>query len=274
MTNSTAVGQGRIADVLAGKRILLTGVTGFVGEALLERILFDLPDTRVVVVVRPRGGMTAAQRVEQLLTKPAFRRLRDRDGDGAVDALAGTRISILEGDLPNVPPLPGDLDVVVHCAGEVSFDPPIDEGSRRTSTARSPCWTPCAPRARRRTTCMCPRPTWPGAGRVTSGKAGSTTTSTGAPRPQRLTGSARWSKTQAGCRTASRNSFVTPNANTDAAATSPSRTTPTGADGNGSPSSSSLPAANAHEHWAGPTATRSPKRWLNARLKKPRMICH
>ena len=128
MTNSSAVGTARIEEALAGQRILLTGVTGFVGEALLERILFDLPETQVVVVVRARGGMNAEQRVRHLLTKAAFQRLRDRDGGDAVDALVGTRIAVLEGDLPNVPALPSDLDVVVHCAGEVSFDPPIDEG--------------------------------------------------------------------------------------------------------------------------------------------------
>ena len=128
MTDSTPVTQPRIADALAGKKVLLTGVTGFVGEALLERILHDLPDTSVTVVVRARGGMTAEQRVAHLLTKPAFQRLRARDGDAAVDGLAGTRILVLEGDLPHVPDLPGDLDLVVHCAGEVSFDPPIDEG--------------------------------------------------------------------------------------------------------------------------------------------------
>jgi len=108
--------------------VLLTGVTGFVGEALLERLLHDLPGTSVVAVVRARGGVTAEERVRHLLTKPAFRRLRDRDGDAAVDALVGTRVTVLEGDLPHVPDLPGDLDLVVHCAGEVSFDPPIDEG--------------------------------------------------------------------------------------------------------------------------------------------------
>jgi alcohol-forming fatty acyl-CoA reductase len=128
MTDSTPVTQPRIADALAGKKVLLTGVTGFVGEALLERILHDLPDTSVVVVVRARGGASALQRVEQLLTKPAFQRLRARAGDAAVDALVGTTITVLEGDLPHVPELPGDLDLVVHCAGEVSFDPPIDEG--------------------------------------------------------------------------------------------------------------------------------------------------
>jgi alcohol-forming fatty acyl-CoA reductase len=126
--DSGAVAAERIADLLAGRRLLLTGVTGFVGEALLERILHDLPDTSVVVVVRARGGMSAHDRVVQLLAKPAFARLRARDGDEAVDALVGTKITVLEGDLPDVPPLPDDLDVVVHCAGEVSFDPPIDDG--------------------------------------------------------------------------------------------------------------------------------------------------
>src|SRR3954453_1169716 len=102
MADSTAVTQPRIADALAGKKMLLTGVTGFVGEALLERILHDLPRTTVVVVVRSRGGQSAVERVAHLLTKPAFQRLRARDGDAAVDALVGTRITVLEGDLPHV----------------------------------------------------------------------------------------------------------------------------------------------------------------------------
>ena len=128
MKDSAVVTRPRIAETLAGKRLLMTGVTGFVGEALLERLLYDLPETQVVVIVRARGGQSAEERIRHLLTKPAFRRLRDRDGDAAVDALVGSRITVLEGDLPHVPPLPGDLDVVVHCAGEVSFDPPIDQG--------------------------------------------------------------------------------------------------------------------------------------------------
>jgi HAD superfamily hydrolase (TIGR01490 family) len=117
-----------IAAALAGRHVLVTGATGFVGEALLERLLFDLPETRVALLVRARGMTPAAQRVEHLLAGAAFGRLRDRDGAEAVKALVGTRITVIEGDLDHVPPLPGDLDVVIHCAGEVSFDPPIDEG--------------------------------------------------------------------------------------------------------------------------------------------------
>ena len=38
------------------------------------------------------------------------------------------RVAVVEGDLADVPALPDDLDAVVHCAGDVSFDPPVDEG--------------------------------------------------------------------------------------------------------------------------------------------------
>jgi fatty acyl-CoA reductase len=123
-----APAPARMAEAFAGRRLFVTGVTGFVGEALLERVLHDLPDTSVIVAVRRQGTLGAVQRVEQLLRKPAFGRLRARDGDAAVDALVGTRIDVVETDLVDIPPLPSDIDVVVHCAGEVSFDPPIDEG--------------------------------------------------------------------------------------------------------------------------------------------------
>lgn len=116
-----------IAEVLAGQRILLTGATGFVGEALLERLLNDLPETPVTLLVRARGSLTARHRVEQVLAGPAFGRLRERRGDD-LSPLLEDHLTILEGDLDNVPSLPADLDVVIHCAGEVSFDPAIDDG--------------------------------------------------------------------------------------------------------------------------------------------------
>lgn len=112
---------------LDGRRVLLTGATGFVGEALVERLLSDLPGTRLVLLVRSRPGSPAQRRVEQLLAKPAFGPLRERVGDDGMAQLLQDRITVLEGDLANWPELPSDLDVVVHCAGEVSFDPPIDE---------------------------------------------------------------------------------------------------------------------------------------------------
>src|SRR4051794_20222097 len=101
-----------IATSLAGKRILLTGATGFVGEALLERLLFDLPETPVVLLIRPRGMLTGRDRALKLLSNPAFKRLRDRDGD--LTSLLDGHITVLDGDLDEIPPLPDDLDVVIH----------------------------------------------------------------------------------------------------------------------------------------------------------------
>ncbi|WP_367113117.1 HAD-IB family phosphatase [uncultured Tessaracoccus sp.] len=117
--------DGRLRDLLAGKRIAMTGVTGFIGEQMLWSFLNDCPDTRTAVLVRPKGSLTAEDRVRQLLGKPIFAECVERAG--SVEALIADRIHVISGDLPNVPELPRDIDVLVHCAGDVSFDPPIDQ---------------------------------------------------------------------------------------------------------------------------------------------------
>jgi HAD superfamily hydrolase (TIGR01490 family) len=117
--------DGRLRDLLAGQKIVLTGATGFIGEQLLWKILTELPDTTPAVLVRRKGSASARDRVASLLKKDIFGAVCD--AAGGPEMLLDTRIQVIEGDLPGVPPLPSDLDVVVHCAGDVSFDPPIDQ---------------------------------------------------------------------------------------------------------------------------------------------------
>ncbi len=117
--------SGSVAHRLAGRHVLLTGVTGFVGEALLHLVLHEVPDLRVSLLVRPKGATTGAARVARLLEKPVF--AEAVTAAGGTDALLGSRLHVVEGDLAQVPELPTDLDAVVHCAGDVSFDPPVDE---------------------------------------------------------------------------------------------------------------------------------------------------
>nr|WP_202885545.1 HAD-IB family hydrolase [Kribbella sandramycini] len=117
-----------MADKLKDKKVLVTGVTGFVGEALLHRMIGDLPGTTVVAIIRPKGSLTGTARMAQLLKKDIFKPFY---GEGTpyadAEALTADRIQVVEGDLSDVPALPNDLDIVVHCAGDVSFDPPIHE---------------------------------------------------------------------------------------------------------------------------------------------------
>ncbi|MFT4081636.1 MAG: HAD-IB family hydrolase [Nocardioides sp.] len=116
---------GTIRERLAGQHVLLTGVTGFVGEALLHLLLTEVPEVRLSVLVRPKGTISGTSRIAKLLGKPIF--ADAVEADGGIEALMATRVAVVEGDLSAPPALPTDLDAVVHCAGDVSFDPPVDE---------------------------------------------------------------------------------------------------------------------------------------------------
>ncbi len=118
-----------IVEKLSGKRILLTGVTGFLAQVVFERLLADFPDTRVVLLVRSQTGATSRERVEYMLRKPAFDTLRDRIGDDDLLQLLDERVEVIDGDFGRgVPAIPGGIDIACHSAATVAFDPPIDEG--------------------------------------------------------------------------------------------------------------------------------------------------
>jgi HAD superfamily hydrolase (TIGR01490 family) len=118
-----------ITDRLAGKTILVTGATGFLGIALLERLLTDVPTCRLVLLVRSRFGSSPQSRIREVLGRAAFDRFRERNGPDAVDRALEDRIETVEGDVSDesLPAFPAGIDVVLHCAASVSFDPPIDQ---------------------------------------------------------------------------------------------------------------------------------------------------
>ncbi len=111
---------------LKGSHVLLTGATGFLGQALLERLLSGHPDTTVSVLVRSRGPARAADRMERLLRKSVFSPWREAAGDEAARRAVGDRVEIVEGGLGTLSPAASRADVVIHSASSVSFDPPID----------------------------------------------------------------------------------------------------------------------------------------------------
>lgn len=110
--------------------VLLTGATGFVGQALLERLLSDHPDTHIDVLLRPTPEADAAARLRELIARPAFTAWRERVGAAGVAAEVGARVTALPGDLADAATLLAErppYDLVVHAAGNVSFRPPLTE---------------------------------------------------------------------------------------------------------------------------------------------------
>ena len=66
-----------IPEALDGKRIAITGGTGFLGTALVERLLRSVPGCELVLLVRPGKRSTVAQRAKrEIFRNDAFDRLR------------------------------------------------------------------------------------------------------------------------------------------------------------------------------------------------------
>jgi len=114
----------------ADQQILLTGVTGFLGQAVLQSLLENFPSVRVTALVRPKGVQTGRKRLEGLLRKPVFTSWGERVGAEDVRRAFDERVDVLEGDLTDMPAIEQRIDTVIHSASSVSFDPPIDEAFR------------------------------------------------------------------------------------------------------------------------------------------------
>ena len=122
-----------LREALAGRRIAITGGTGFLGTALAERLLRSIPDCEVALLVRP-GRRGAGERVRrEILRNNCFDHLRSELGD-RFDGEMDRRVLVMSGDV-GVDRLGLDAageeilrscHIVIHSAAAVSFDSPLD----------------------------------------------------------------------------------------------------------------------------------------------------
>ncbi|KTG04130.1 hypothetical protein cypCar_00018193 [Cyprinus carpio] len=57
-----------ISEWYAGKNVLITGATGFMGKVLMEKLLRSCPDVKALyILVRPKAGQSMSERVQDMM---------------------------------------------------------------------------------------------------------------------------------------------------------------------------------------------------------------
>ena len=126
-----------VRESLAGKQILLIGVTGFIGKVWLVHLLTDLPEVgRIYLLIRRQGPHSGAQRFEKIIAgSPAFDGLYARHGERLVDFLR-ERIEVIEGDVTQpglgittemILRLTPRLDLILNSSGLTDINPDLRE---------------------------------------------------------------------------------------------------------------------------------------------------
>ena len=124
-----------ISTQLAGKRIAITGATGFLGTALVERLMRGAPECEIVLLVRAGRRSTPAQRARrEIFRNNVFDRLLNDVGKESFWDAVDRRVTVIEGDVgrdglglnEEDRAILASCDIVIHSAATVSFDAPLD----------------------------------------------------------------------------------------------------------------------------------------------------
>ncbi|KAL0022255.1 hypothetical protein WJX77_010593 [Trebouxia sp. C0004] len=153
--------QLSVRSAFAGRTVLLTGVTGFVGSLVLEQLLRTCPEiTKIYVVVRQKHGISGQDRFHKMLhTNPLFHLLRGSlvlpcfAGSASHDALLledasnnARTLELNDCNTPHIEAIDGNMtlpdygmaqpdllrlqqqtEIVIHAAASISFDDHIHD---------------------------------------------------------------------------------------------------------------------------------------------------
>jgi thioester reductase-like protein len=137
LASTPRVGQLSVRESLAGKHLLLIGVTGFIGKVWLVDLLEKIPNIRRVTLLIRRNRTTSAQRrFEKIVEEsPTFDNLHGIHGAKLADFLR-EKVEVVEGNVSQ----PGlglsaeaqarlhrSVDVIANSAGLTDFNPDLRE---------------------------------------------------------------------------------------------------------------------------------------------------
>jgi thioester reductase-like protein len=124
-----------VRRALAGKHVMLIGVTGFIGKVWLVNTLMELPEIgRIYLLIRRQKSNPAVRRFEKLVEEsPVFDPLYERYG-AELSRFLRDRVEVIEGDVcqpglglaPEVSQsLQKNLDLIINSSGLTDFNPDL-----------------------------------------------------------------------------------------------------------------------------------------------------
>ena len=124
-----------VRTALSGKRVMLIGVTGFIGKVWLANTLLDLPEIgKLYLLIRRQKSSEAQKRFEKMIEgSPVFDPLFEKYGD-QLGALLAEKIEVVEGDVSQpglgldpetAARLHNDLDLIINSSGLTDFNPDL-----------------------------------------------------------------------------------------------------------------------------------------------------
>ncbi|XP_034734286.1 fatty acyl-CoA reductase 1 isoform X2 [Etheostoma cragini] len=120
-----------IPEYYAGKTVLITGATGFMGKVLLEKLLRSCPGVKTVyVMVRSKAGHSPQARIADVINCKLFERLQDEQPGFAEKIIAvNSDLTQPELDLSKEDQsiLVDNINIVFHCAATIRFNEPLKD---------------------------------------------------------------------------------------------------------------------------------------------------
>jgi thioester reductase-like protein len=124
-----------VRRALAGRHIMLIGVTGFIGKVWLANTLMDLPEVgRIYLLIRKQKSNPAPRRFEKIVEEsPVFDPLFEKYGPTLEEYLLD-KVEVVEGDVtqeglgfdPDLARrLQNNLDLIVNSSGLTDFNPDL-----------------------------------------------------------------------------------------------------------------------------------------------------